>query len=150
MIKTIITTALMLLLCSCEIFGWDSAGGNNGDPESVTSDDELIEIASLYYIDVPMGYPNAGSTPPTESAGGSQIAVSGFKDQARSVVLSEENALILTQAACDSTATTIMNINFEESETTVSWQNSSLSLGSLSLSNDEVSDPPLQLITCIN
>jgi len=150
MLKATTLLTLMLLLCSCEIFGWDSSGGATGEIPTNRSDEEYSQISNTYYIDVPISYPNSGSETPTETASGSQIIIPSLEEQPRTIVISEENALILTKAACDQTATDIVNINIQETETTVSWQNENLFIGSLSLSKDTSGDPPLQLITCIN
>lgn len=152
MLKATTILSLMFLLCSCEIFGWDSAGGADGDvtKSPVDSIENNKNIADLYYIDVPMNYPNTGSETPTSTASGLKILIPDLVEQPSTVVISEENALKLTKAACDQTAVTILNINVQETETTIFWQNASMSMGSLSLSKEEVSDPPLKLITCIN
>lgn len=151
MLKALATISLMLLLCSCEIFGWDSSGGADGENPTTGDDFEnQIGIASNYYIDIPMAYPNTGSEAPTESTGGPQIQIPDLEEQPRSIIISEQNALALTKAACDQTATSILNINNQEAETTISWQNESMSMGSLSLSKNTTGDPPLKLITCIN
>ena len=149
MLQALSTVALMLLLCSCEIFGWDSSGGADGE-NPANSDGGYNQIANMYYIDIPMSYPNTGSEAPTESIGGPQIQIPHLEEQPRSIIISEENALALTKAACDQTAVSILNINNQETETTIFWQSETMSMGSLSLSKNPTGDPPLQLITCIN
>jgi len=152
MLKKVVLLSLMFCLCSCEIFGWDSSGGIDGDVNKNPAIDigENVEITNTFYIDIPMGYPNAGTEAPTESMGSFQIQIPNLESQPRSIVISQENALILTKAACDQTAATILNVNVGADETLVFWQNDSMSMGSLSLTNVASGDPALQTITCIN
>ena len=149
MFKITITLALMFSLCSCEIFGWDSSGGNN---EGVTSDQQPNNSKEplSFYIELPLSYPKQGSAVPEETVSGSVISISDLTEQDSSEELSTQNALRLTSAACDQGVTAIININVDAVNTNITWLNENTDMGSLTLSNEEVSDPPLQLITCIN
>jgi len=147
--KILVLTLLTFGLCSCEIFGWDSVGGNNGETPKTEVDSGTAN--SFFYLDVPMGYPNQGSAPVRETGGGSEIIIAGLDENTRSgILISPEDALKITQAACDETATTILNVDRQPTETIIEWENQAMSMGTLAVSREALSDPPLQVISCIN
>ncbi|MGH1468657.1 MAG: hypothetical protein ACRBBP_07235 [Bdellovibrionales bacterium] len=139
----------LILLCSCEIFGWDSSGGNNCDGECQHSDIEA-DTAFYFFLEAPATYPFSGAAEVTTTDEGDIIYITGTELNATSDLntLSHEDALIVVQKACDSTATTINSITVT-TDATVNWTNSTSDILELTISDATMGTDGHRLIECL-
>lgn len=139
----------LLLLCSCEIFGWDSSGGNNCD--GICPHLEIgADTAFYFFLEAPATYPHAGSASITETDEGDIIYIAGTGLNVTSDLntLSNEDALTVAQNACDSTAVTINSVTVT-TDATVNWTNSNSDILELTISDATIGTDQHRLIECL-
>lgn len=138
---------MFICLSGCNLFGWDSSGGNNGD---ITSPVDGTTKMQRFFISAPANYPLNGSALIINTDEGDVIVVEDTDVTSVSDLndISSADSLKIVQASCDETATSISNIEIA-TDANIEWINEASQTAELILYNATQGTDSIRLIECL-
>ncbi len=146
-----------LIFCSCkkDKDGWDSSGGLTKEVAPIIGDDRSIKISTAedipFFVTAPQAYPHEGTSTIISTEKGDIVKINTVDLDSTSDLnnLSNEDALLVVQSACDETATSIDSIDVKPTHALVTWINENAAVLTLSISEEFLTDYELRLIECL-